>query len=305
MAALAATTVVAAQSTFRTAVDSISVDVSVKSGNLPLLGLTAADFVLTDNGVSQTIESVSLDAVPIDVTLFLDTSPSIFGEQTTLKSDIEKIAAHLRPGDRLRLLVFDDQVRDVFGWTAAGSVDVASAMRTIGVGEISSVYDGVVLALLHRPHPDRRHLVIAMTDGRDSGSVANSVTVREVARRAESVLHLVMVTANATGVSRNAPSGWKSFVPTRPDRAGEGNLAEAAELTGGRVHAASFFGQHVDPVKAFKTAFDDFRQSYILRYTLTGVAREGWHDVRVRVKRSGKLTIRSRRGYFGGAQSQN
>jgi hypothetical protein len=118
MAALAATTVVAAQSTFRTAVDSISVDVSVKSGNLPLLGLTAADFVLTDNGVSQTIESVSLDAVPFDVTLFLDTSPSIFGEQTTLKSDIEKIAAHLRPGDRLRLLVFDDQVRDVFGWTS-------------------------------------------------------------------------------------------------------------------------------------------------------------------------------------------
>jgi VWFA-related protein len=271
--------------------------VSVKAGNVPVPGLTPADFDLTDNGVPQAIQSVDLDAVPIDATLFLDTSPSLFGSQARLKSDIAKIAAYLRPSDRLRVLVFDDQIRDVFGWKPAGTLDVAAVMQRVGAGEISAVYDGLVLAMIHRPDPDRRHLVIAMTDGRDGGSVADSRLVRDVARRAESVLHLVMVGGNASGLSRNASPARVAFWSSMPDRNGEANLNEAANVTGGRVHGGSLLGG-VDPVKAFKTAFDDFRQSYILRYTLTGVKREGWHDVAVKVRKPGSLTVRSRRGYF-------
>ena len=298
LGATVATTVAIAQSQFRASVDSISIDVSVKAGNVPLLGLTAADFVLTDNGVSQTIQSVALDAVPIDATLLLDTSPSIFGEQARLKSNLARMAAFLRAADRLRVMVFDDQVRDVFGWKPAGTLDVESVMQGVGVGEISAVYDGLVLAMMHRPDPERRHLVVAMTDGRDGGSVADSYLVRDVARRAESALHLVVVGPNANGLSRNASAARLTLWPTMPDREGETNLDEAAKLTGGRVHGDPSPGQRVDTVKAFKAAFDDFRQSYILRYTLTGVPRPGWHDVKVEVKKPVKLTIRSRRGYF-------
>jgi VWFA-related protein len=293
-----ATPMTLARMQFRAAVDSVSIDVSVKAGNAPVLGLTAADFLLADNGVPQTIQAIALDAVPIDATLLLDTSRSLFGSQANLKSDIAEMAAFLRPADRLRVLVFDDQIRDVFGWRPAGTLDVAAVLQRVGVGEHSSVYDGLVLALIHRPDPDRRHLVIAMTDGRDGGSVADSKLVRDVARRAESVLHLVMVGGNTTGLPRNGAGARLALWPTMPDFNGDANLNEAAKLTGGRVHGGSFPGAGVDTVKAFKTAFDDFRQSYILRYTLTGVAREGWHDVKVEVRKPGKLTIRSRRGYF-------
>ena len=296
-AAIIATTMTMARAQFRAAVDAVSIDVSVRAGNVPLLGLTAEDFVLTDNGVPQTIQAVALDAVPIDATLFFDTSYSTFGSQAGLKLDIAEIAGYLRPADRLRLLVLDDQIRDVFGWKSAGNLEVAEVMRRVGPGEITAVYDGLVLAMIHRPDPDRRHLVVAMTDGMDGGSVADSRLVRDVARRAESVLHLVMIGYNPGNIPRNAPRSRLSLWPTMPDSDGDANLRDAAQLTGGRVHGGSLFSR-VDTVKAFKAAFDDFRQSYILRYTLTGVKREGWHDVRVEVKKPGKLTIRSRRGYF-------
>ena len=106
--------------TFRARADLVSVDVSVRNGDLPVLGLAAADFRLFDNGVVQTVEAVETEAVPIDVTLFHDTSPSLAGKIDALKADVRGIAAMLRPMDRLRLLTFDLQVNDVFGWQPAG-----------------------------------------------------------------------------------------------------------------------------------------------------------------------------------------
>jgi hypothetical protein len=106
--------------TFVARTDVVSVDVSVRNGNLPVLGLSASDFRLSDNGMPQTVEAAAMEAVPIDVTLFHDTSPSLAGKIEDLKSDVREIAAMLRPTDRFRLLTFDLQVNDVFGWRTAG-----------------------------------------------------------------------------------------------------------------------------------------------------------------------------------------
>jgi VWFA-related protein len=296
LAAIIATSGLAAQVTFRSAVDSISIDVSVKDRNVPVLGLTDVDFILTDNGVPQPLQSITSGAVPIDITLFLDTSASVAGARERLKSDIGQITALLRPVDRFRLLVFDDQVRNVFGWRSPGTLDVEAAMQPVDVGLISSVYDGVALSMLHKPDPDRRHLIIAMTDEVDAGSITTSAAVREMARRIEGVLHLVQVTPGGHLSPNYAP--LIARFATSPDAAGFSNLEEAALLTGGEVHGRTIFGGQVDIVKAFKKVFDDFRQSYILRYNLTGVPREGWHDVKVQVTQPRKLTIRARRGYF-------
>jgi hypothetical protein len=93
-------------------------DVSVRNRNVTVAGLTSADFRLLDNKVTQTITAVVLESLPIDVTLFLDTSPSTAGKHDSLKSDVRTIAGMLRPDDRLRLLTFDSKIRDVFGWQA-------------------------------------------------------------------------------------------------------------------------------------------------------------------------------------------
>ena len=274
---------------FRSRADVVVVNAAVRRGNVPALGLQPADFRLLDNGVVQTVTSLDYEAVPIDVTLFLDTSPSLSGLLEELKRDIARIAAMLRPGDRLRLLTFGYQVDDVFGWRPAGAdlpLDVAR------VGRLSSVSDAILLALLHRPQVDRRHLVIAMTDAMDAGSQVEMSQLRGVSERAEAVLH-VMVMPSSYMPPPNMPGPWGVGVPALIS----GALTEVAERTGGRLHSANY--GRVSVVNAFSQAFEDFRQSYILHYTPTGVAGVGWHEIQVQVPAEPRLTIRARRGYFG------
>ena len=175
---------------FRSRADAVVVNAAVRRGNVPALGLQPADFRLLDNGVVQTVTSLDYEAVPIDVTLFLDTSPSLSGLLEELKRDMAKIAAMLRPGDRLRLLTFGYQVDDVFGWRPAGADLPLEIAR---VGRLSSVSDAILLALLHRPQVDRRHLVIAMTDAMDAGSQVEMSQLRAVSARAEAVLHVMVM----------------------------------------------------------------------------------------------------------------
>jgi hypothetical protein len=154
------------------------------------------------------------------------------------------------------------------------------------------VHDALVLALLHRPEADRRHLVVGMTDRRDCGSVVSSAQLRELASRSEAVLHLVDQSGSGGDVAYRirtcSPRG-------RVD--GPEIIAEAAARTGGTLHDPSYlFGSSV--LRAFRTIFDEFRQSYVLRYSPSGVGRGGWHAIVVRVPSMGGVTIRARQGYF-------
>jgi VWFA-related protein len=279
--------------TFRGGADVVTVNVSVKHGNVAIPGLTATDFRLTDNGVVQSVEAVTVEAVPVDVTVFHDTSPSQGRRIDALKDDVRRIAALLREGDRFRLLAFGAhrQVLDAFGWQPAGAV---LDLDPIAIASVSSVNDGIMAGLLHRSDVGRRHLVVALTDGEDSGSVVSSGQVRDVAGRAEGVLHMVMMSRSG------ASSGGYIWGPMALDRSSAARLREAAELTGGQVHDRLL--GNPDPVDTFDRILDDFRASYILRYTPTGVEREGWHEVEVSTPSAPRATIRARRGYYGSSK---
>jgi VWFA-related protein len=280
---------VAAQ-VFRSGVDVVSVDVAVKSGNRIVTGLTAGDFRLYDNGVAQTVQAVSIEDVPIDVTIFHDTSVSQSGRIDSLRRDIVTVAGLLRQGDRIRLLTFDDQVQDAFGWQPAGATLDVSRVR---LGRVSPVYDALFAAFLHRPETGRRHMVLALTDAEDAGGVVSIETLAAVADRSEAVLHLVLLDeARSQEPQRGVIRQWN---PTRAARTEVQMVEKIAHHTGGLVHEPPLFRNHV--VSSFRKAFDDFRQSYVLRYTPAGVARGGWHDLKVEIARPGSYTIRARRGY--------
>src|SRR5688572_14521720 len=76
---------------FRATTVSVAVNASVKRGNRVVPNLTASDFRLTDNGVTQTVDSVARESVPIDATLFLDTSASTAGKLDDMKEDVQGI----------------------------------------------------------------------------------------------------------------------------------------------------------------------------------------------------------------------
>jgi VWFA-related protein len=291
-----ATVVAAPQSgqgrVFRATTVSVAVNVSVKRGNRVVANLTAADFRLTDNGVAQTIDSVSRESVPVDVTLFLDTSASTAGKLDDMKQDVQGIVSLLRPGDRLRLLTIGDSVYETVPWVAAGTkLDLSFGV----VGGISLIQDALVMALFHRPDPDRRHLVVGLTDRRDCGSVVSSAFLRELAGRSEAVLHLV----DHEGGGGEDDYRVRSCSPRgRPD--GDRILVEAADRTGGAFHTQSFLFRSASLLRTFRGIFDEFRQSYLLRYSPKDVDPNGWHALAVTVPSLKDATIRARQGYYGG-----
>src|SRR5205085_10859239 len=121
----------AGQQTFRSTTAVVSVSVSVKRGNAVVANLEAADFALTDNGVPQTVEAVSMESIPVDVTLFLDTSGSTAGKLDEMQHDVQSILPLLRAGDRVRLLTIGHTVNQAVPWVAAGT-KVAAPIEAVG-----------------------------------------------------------------------------------------------------------------------------------------------------------------------------
>jgi Ca-activated chloride channel family protein len=277
------------QAIFRSATDVVAISVSVKRGNAPVANLTTADFALYDNDVPQTIEALTIEAVPLDVTLFMDTSGSTSGALDRMKRSVSSIVTMLRPDDRFRLLTIGLSVQTAVPWQRGGrglTLDVEA------VPGISLIYDALSVALAHEPEAGRRHLVVALTDGEDCGSVVDGERVLAMSARSDAVLHWIWVSSSGD----MPPHGIAAWC-TPSDVTDTDYLARMAVQTGGETHRSRFG----DPaVRTFARILDEFRRSYVLRYSPAGVPRGGWHQVRVAVPRTPGLTIKSRSGYFGG-----
>lgn len=266
------------QPTFRATTTLVSVDVAVRRGSTSVAGLTAADFELSDNGVRQRIESVSVEAVPIDVSLAVDTSGSVIGNLPTFRSEVRRFAILLRPIDRIRVIAFGTSVREIVPMQPASD---PLNLDQLTPGGTTSSNDGLFYALLWPTSLERRHLVIALTDGVDTNSTLSSASVIDVATRARAVFHVVLV---------------EGFGPlTAWEKGAREAVVEAAKQSGGAVHDLGRASSD------FKQIVDDFRASYVLRFTPEGVSQTGWHDLTVRLARldPAQHTVRARRGYWG------
>jgi VWFA-related protein len=309
--------------TFRAGTDVVMVDVSVRDGNRVVTGLSAEDFVLTDNGVRQTIESVEATSVPIDVTLVADvsgnpgmawrTAANASAVTAGVQREVNQVAGILRPMDRLRLVTIDRYVRQVWPFLP---VNALPPLRGLEMDGLASTYDALAAALLHPVGPDRRHVVIARTKGVDTMSAVGAGTLAAIAGKSDARFHLVLMETALTndGEARawqctKIGQCWptvRSWIPHKTWMIDDGEfhrvtrdglmIKAGVEATGGAWHQAS--GLSVPSLTGtFKATFDDFRSSYMLRYTPQGVMRSGWHAIKVTVPGRKSLEVNARRGY--------
>ena len=292
---------------FRTLSTAVTLDVSVRRGNTPVTGLAASDFQVTDNGVPQVVEQVLHAAVPIDVTLIIDASgstASIFGE---IRTDGQRVLRLLRPEDRARILVIETIPYELVPLQTAGTNFLLPKEKV--PGNLSSIYDAMLAGLVTRTNPDRRRLVVVITDGIDTKSVTSVQALDASARRSDTVLHIISVEPSSPAIGQDAlmpfraasPPGFTRGEPTQAER----ELFEGlGPLTGGAFHGPrhdSLIGRNVDVLDTVRHVFEEFRQSYVVQYQPREVPAGGWHDVVIRVKGVEQKGVRARAGYFGAA----
>lgn len=258
---------------FSASADVVTVGVSVRRAGRPVRDLRREDFVLRDNGVPQSLASISYERLPIDLTIVLDVSGSVTGPVLAqLRRGVEDVRRSLQPQDRLRLVTLSMRVRRVVDFDdAPGAIDAAFAALVPGGG--SAVLDALAVALASPATPDRRQLIILFSDGRDSSSISTPEALLAVARATTPTVNVVLATP--------------ARVPA--DRV----YADLASETGGVV--VSLLPTD-DLGNGLRGALDQFRSSYVLVYAPNGVERVGSHALDVRVNQPG-LEVRARRGY--------
>lgn len=302
--------------TFRVSADSVSIDVSVTIGRQPVSGLTLDDFELLDNGVRQTLLHADRSMLPLDVTLVADLSSSMVDGWTGglifarhddagpwLRAGLNGIVEMLGPQDRLRLLEVGSAAR-----MAAGTHLPSGALGQDPKARRSSLFDAIALALVQRAEPERRRLIVVLTDGHDTSSLSDVDTRSKILGRSDAVVHIVAIGIRGAATlvdPRDAPPTPLQGVRVRESAVDWNGLIgnydwvykDMADRTGGRFWLTN---EADDFLPQLREIIGDFRSRYVLRYVPSGVARGGWHDVEVRLVGRRRGTVEARRGYFFG-----
>lgn len=275
---------------FKSHVAGVRVDALVTDGRRPVAGLTARDFELRDNGVTQTITDVDYETLPLNIISVLDVSSSVAGAPLGhLKKSYLAVIDALAGDDRAALISFANQIELHSGLTGDRTRLRALADR-VQPGGATSVFDATFAALALREADQGRTLVLLLSDGQDTSSWLTARKVVQAARRTDVVLYPVTMRVSGPRLTEDGRSIKMPQGPTPSERW----LDALAEETGGRVVYAS---DEAALARTFLDVLKEFRQRYVLSYSPSGVSSAGWHTIGVKLRgKSGD--VRARRGYF-------
>lgn len=262
LAGWAAVAVLTAQEpVFRASVETVTVDVSVTRGGLPVTGLTARHFSIRDNGTPQVVERVLFDEVPLHLLLVFDTSSSLGDAGVrTLAAAAGALVEALEPEDHVGLVTFAEAV-DVRVPPTARHDRVRKALQGGASRGPTAWRDALFVATqLFEPAADARRVVLLLTDGHDTSSWMPAPQIADVVRRSGVVLHAI---ENGSGAPRTVTPA---------------TLRTAVAAGGGRVWTAASGSDLRD---RFLEVLDELRSRYLISYVPAVTATPGWHEVSV------------------------
>lgn len=283
---------------FRSSAQAVLVDVQVREGNVPVAGLTAADFELSDSGVVQTIEAVTFEDVPVSLMLALDVSGSVRGAPLEhLKEAARAAAAATTKEDQASVLTFSERIGLRCGWTRDRAL-LDAAIGRLSAGGATALHDGIYAAMGLRNEAAGRTLLVVFSDGADTSSWLDAPAVLQAARETDVVVYGVSSTPLYTGTSvlNEERAALKRWFESDPTLFPQLLLERVTETTGGEL---LYVDSTRDLPGTFARIVGDFKSRYLLSFTPTGVAVGGWHPLEVKLKgRTG--TVRARPGYASG-----
>jgi VWFA-related protein len=280
------------QQTFRSAVDLVTIQASVRDGHGRVVsGLTTPDFEVRDNGELRPILSLRSDRQsPLSLAILVDMSGSMrSGPKVGMaRQAYDSVLSQLRQGqDEVALFAFDASLHERLDFTR----DLAAlkgALLDFEPFGTTSLYDATAATARRLAARSATHkAIIVLTDGIDTSS---AMTASEVSGLASSIDVPVFVVATVPSLDQRLM--LEASERSAPSDAAD--LRDLAEWTGGQFVFASSF---METVVAASSLIDELRQQYVLAIEAAN-GRE-WRRLDVRVRRRSAI-VKARSGYFGG-----
>lgn len=295
-------------------------------------GLQQRDFKIFENGVEQKIEYFQSVEQPFSVVLMMDASPSTQFRIEEIQSSAITFVEKLRPGDRIMVVSFDQNVRVLTPFTSDRNV-LRNAIRQARFGDGTSLYEAVDQVInRHLNQVEGRKAVVIFSDGVDTTS--RRATYESTLRATEEIDALFytlrydtsdyMAGRGGGGVypppTTRRPSGRVSMgdilasiilgggVNVGTGGGGRGNtraeyetgrqyLEALSQNSGGRKFEADSL-MNVDA--AFTGIAEELRRQYSIGYYPENVGQPGERkQIRIRVMRPG-VSVRAKNSYIVG-----
>lgn len=263
----------------------VNVFVNVTDANgSPVGGLTKDDFTIAEDGHPQKIAVFEREsAMPLSLVLAIDTSGSVAKDLA-----IEKHAAHtfvhslLRPVDRLDLIDFSSDVREVVPFTnSLKRIDYG--IENLVTGPATALYSAVYLASQSLATQSGRKVLILISDGGNTVNGTDYADALEQAVRSETMVYCIIDVPIVADAGR--------------DTGGEHAMITLSQETGGKYYYAD--AEHLDD--AFRKVSEDLRTQYLLAYyPIHRIADSDFRRIDVTLKQPPNVhyTVRHRTGYY-------
>jgi Ca-activated chloride channel family protein len=234
----------------RVEVKLVNVFVNVTDANgAPVGGLTKDNFTLAEDGRPQKIAVFDRESsVPLSIVLAIDTSGTVHKDMSIEEHAArEFIHALLRPIDRLDLMEFSSDVREVVPFTN-NLHQIDSGLERLRPGPATALYDTIFLASQSLAPRSGRKVLVLITDGDDTVKGVDYPRALEQALRSEVLVYSIIDVPIAADAGR--------------DTGGEHALITLSQETGGK----HYYAESTELEKAFQQVSDDLRTQYLLGY---------------------------------------
>jgi Ca-activated chloride channel family protein len=267
----------------------VNVAVTVEDAHgRPIDGLTARDFVLSEDGKKQKIdlcarmgESGGGRSTSLDVALLVDTSDSML---ETLRRSQEAAVRFLTslPNAQEIIVVFFDQQQRVEHFDREHPEALFERVKTIPDGGNTALRDAIVSSLKTLGNSGGRSALVLLTDGIDTVSQIEPAALDKAVQSTAVTVYPIVYPASPAGDGPDPAAAAKE-------------MGRLADVTGGRLF-------RLPNEQALPGVLDeivaDLRAQYVLGFAPPAAGAAGrLRKISVKVNGHGKVVVRHRVGY--------
>ncbi len=290
-AALAVPLLISAQQpSFRSAIDVVSMSVTVTdANNRYITDLTEQDFEVFEDGVKQELTLFNRTNLPVALSLLIDTSSSMEDRMTTAQDAAIGFVRKMRPADMGEVIGFDSRAEVLQKFTS-NTTELEQAIRKTIAGGSTSLNNAIYISLkglkkipVRQEDEIRRQAIVLLSDGEDTSSLVSFEDVLDLARRSETAIYAIGLMEETAG---NQSKGFREATYA---------LRQLATDTGGRA----FFPSDIKSLASvYGQIYDELSSQYTIGYVSKNAKRDGaWRRLVVRVSRP-NVQARTKQGYF-------